>query len=127
MAKAIRPAAVKATRETHVLDATDVPLGRLATKIAHLLRGKHKAIFESHLDFGDFVKIEHAEQIKLTGKKIDQKSYKHYSGYPGGLKDRPVKRVLASNPAWVIRQAVWNMLPKNKLRDKMIKRLSITR
>lgn len=113
-------------RAHHTIDATGIALGRLATQIATLLQGKNKPTFQRHIDAGDFVKIQNAEQIKITGKKLTQKVYRHYSGFPGGLKEKQLKDALAGSPAWVIRRAVWNMLPKNKLRDQMIKRLTVT-
>ena len=112
-------------RQAHKLDASDQVLGRLATSIATLLRGKHRPTYTPHLDHGDFVVVRHAAKIKLTGNKPEQKIYYHYSGYHGGLKATQLKSVLAKNPGDALRRAVWNMLPKNKLRDEMIKRLTI--
>lgn len=112
-------------RETHKLDATGQSVGRLATQIVILLRGKNKASFQPHIDGGDNIIITNASKVKFTGKKIDQKEYYHFSGYPGGLKTKKIKDVFAKNPGEVIKRAVWNMLPKNKLRNSMIKRLKI--
>lgn len=112
-------------RESHAIDATGEVLGRLATRITTLLRGKHRATFTPHLDRGDFVVVRNAKDIKITGNKPEQKTYYHHSGYPGGLKRRQLKDVFAKNPADPLRRAVWNMLPKNKLRAQMIKRLTI--
>ena len=116
----------KITRLTHKIDATDQILGRLASQIANLLRGKNKPTFTYHIDNGDFVVAKNAAKLKFSGKKFTQKAYHHYSGYPGGLKTNTLITVFKKNPALVLRRSVWNMLPKNKLRAKMIKRLIIT-
>jgi len=113
-------------RETHTIDATKKVLGRLATEIAVLLRGKHKPDFVPYKDMGDFVIVKNVKDIRLTGKKIEQKKYYRHSGYPGGLKEIPVKKIFEKNPALVLKKAVFGMLPKNKLRAKMIKRLKFT-
>ncbi len=112
-------------RETHIIDATGKVLGRLATEIAILLRGKHKADFVPYKDMGDFVMIKNINKIKLTGKKMEQKKYYRHSGYLGGLKEIPLEKVFEKNPDLVLKKAVFGMLPKNKLRAKMIKRLKI--
>ena len=116
----------KIQRKTHTIDAQGKVLGRLATEIALLLRGKHKRNFVPYLDMGDFVVVKNAKEIRLTGKKTEQKKYYHYSGYPGGLKEVPFKKILEKNPNLILKKAVFGMLPKNKLRAKMIKRLKIT-
>lgn len=110
-------------RETHTIDATNKVLGRLATEIVLLLRGKYKSDFVPNKDMGDFVVVENVNQIKITGKKMEQKKYFRHSGYPGGLKEVPLKKLFAENPGEVLRKAVWGMLPKNKLRQRQIKRL----
>ncbi len=112
-------------RKTHIIDATGQPLGRLATKIAVLLRGKHKPSFFPHKDVGDFVEVRNVEKMVFTGKKFYQKIYYHHSGYPGGLKARRLEELFKKDPARVLRLAVYRMLPKNKLRAKQIKRLKI--
>jgi len=112
-------------RETHTIDATGKILGRLATEITILLRGKHKPNFEPHQDRGDFVVVENAAKIKLTGKKLAQKKYFHHTGYLGGSKETPLKKLFEKNPAQVLRKAVYGMLPKNKLRARQIRRLKI--
>jgi large subunit ribosomal protein L13 len=112
-------------RETHTIDATNKVLGRLATEIAILLRGKHKKDFALYKDIGDFVVIKNVNKIKLSGKKIEKKIYYHHTGYLGGLKKTPLKKLWSQNPAQVFKKAVFGMLPKNKLRAKQIKRLSI--
>ena len=110
-------------RKTHTIDATGKVLGRLATEIAIFLRGKHKSDFAPYKDEGDFVMIKNVGKIKITGKKKEQKIYYHHSGYLGGLKEIPIKKILAQNPAEVLKKAVFGMMPKNKLRAKQIKRL----
>jgi len=111
-------------RQTHTIDATNKVLGRLASVIAQLLRGKHKPDFAPHKDEGDFVVVKNADKVKITGKKMEQKKYYRYSGYPGGLKELPLKKLFARDPNEVLREAVLGMLPKNRLRAKMIKRLT---
>lgn len=110
-------------RKTQIIDATDKVLGRLATKISILLQGKDKPDFESHRDMGDIVVVKNVSKIKITGKKAKQKKYFHHTGFPGGLKEVPLKKVFEKNPAEILIKAVWGMLPKNKLRAKRIKRL----
>ena len=110
-------------KETHTIDATEKVLGRLATEIAILLRGKHKRDFVPHKEMGDFVIVKNIKKIKITGKKMEQKKYRRHSGYMGGLKEIPMKTVFKKDPGEVLRKAVYGMLPKNKLRDRWIKRL----
>ncbi len=112
-------------RETHTIDAKGKTLGRLSTEISILLRGKHKPDFEPHKDAGGFVIVENSDKIKTTGKKIDQKKYYRHSGYLGGLKEETMRNLEERKPGEVLRRAVMGMLPKNKLRDRMIKRLKI--
>ena len=109
--------------EKHIIDAQDKILGRLATKVATLLRGKHKVDFENYKDMGDIVIIQNVEKIKVTGKKAEQKIYRHHSGYMGGLKEIPFKKLLKESPNKIFKSAVYGMLPKNKLRNVQIKRL----
>jgi len=110
-------------REKHEIDATGMAPGRLATKIAVLLIGKHKKEFQPHIDMGDSVVVLNAKDVKFTGKKLDQKIYYKHSGHPGGLKETPAKKLLSEKPQEVVRKAVYNMLPKNKLRNDRMKRL----
>lgn len=110
-------------RETHTIDAANKILGRLAVEIAMLLRGKNKLDFRPNKDGGDIVIIKNADKIIVTGKKFDNKIYYHHSGYMGGLKEIPYKKIFKNNPGEVIKRAVYGMLPKNKLRDIQIKRL----
>ena len=110
-------------RQTHTIDATGQAPGRLACEIATLLSGKRKVGYRPNIDGGDFVTVKNAAQLKITGKKLEQKKYYHYSGYPGGLKTKKMSEIFSINPADVLHRAVYQMLPKNKLRREMIKRL----
>lgn len=111
--------------EWHILDARGKILGRLATEIAHLLMGKSKPYFVRHLDCGDYVVVTNAQDVKVTGKKEVQKIYFHHSGYPGGFRQEPLKRWREKKPEEIILHAVRGMLPQNKLRDRVIKRLRV--
>ncbi len=117
----------KIVRKHRQIDASGRPLGRLASEIAILLRGKNKPNFETNQDCGDFVEVANCQKIKFTGKKLNQKEYLRHSNYPGGLKRRKMSEVFAKNPEKVLERAVWGMLPKNRLRTKMFKRLKITK
>lgn len=112
-------------RKTYTIDASEKMLGRLATEVVLLLRGKDKPDFEYREDRGNSVSIFNIDKIKVSGKKADQKIYYKHSGYHGGLKKTIYKNLFAKNPAEVLRKAVYNMLPKNRLRSQMIKRLTI--
>ena len=112
-------------RQTHIIDATGRPLGRLASEAALLLRGKDKADFLRNVDAGSFVQVVNFKAVKITGNKMEQKEYYKHSGYPGGLRTTKLKNLWEKNPAEALRLAVYGMLPKNKLRPKMIKRLSV--
>ena len=114
-----------AERKLHKIDATDQTVGRLATRIAILLRGKNKPEFEPRLDNGDIVEVKNISRLKFTGKKLEQKEYHHYSGYPGGLKTVKMSDLKASNPAAILAKAVREMLPPVKFRPEMLKRLII--
>ncbi len=112
-------------RKTHIIDATNKILGRLASQIAILLRGKHKPDFVPYKDMGDFVLVKNVKKIKLTGKKMEKKKYYRHSGYLGSLKEVPLKTIFQKNPAQVLKTAIYGMLPRNKLREKIIKKLKI--
>lgn len=112
-------------KQTHTIDAMDRPLGRLATEVAGLLRGKHKESFAPNKDDGDFVIVKNFSKVKITGKKMEQKKYYRHSGYLGGLKEIPMNKLFEKNAPEVMIKAVWGMLPKNKLRKEQIKRLKI--
>jgi large subunit ribosomal protein L13 len=114
-------------REWYVVDATGLTLGRLASQIASVLRGKHKPIFSPHMDCGDFVIVINAEKVRVTGDKLDQKMYYRHSQYPGGLKTISLRDQLKQHPDRVIRLAVRGMLPKNRLGRQMIKKLKVYR
>ena len=109
------PKAGDVTRNWHVIDATDVVLGRLAVQAANLLRGKHKPTYAPNVDGGDYVVIINAEKVAISGNKRDNKFLHHHSGYPGGLKSRSVGQVLATRPDRLVETAIKGMLPKNKL------------
>jgi large subunit ribosomal protein L13 len=115
------------TREWRVLDASDHVLGRLATEAARLLRGKHKPQFTPHLDTGDFVVVVNAEKVQVTGGKLDDKVYYRHSGKPGSLKSETLKERLEKYPERVIRDAVWGMLPKNRLGRNLLRKLKVYR
>ncbi len=112
-------------RKWYVIDAEGKVLGRLATEIATILSGKHKPIYTPHVDTGDFVIVINAEKVKLTGKKMDQKSHFYHTGYPGGLKEVPYKRLIQEHPERIIELAVKGMLPKSSLGRKMIKKMKV--
>ena len=115
----------EASREWYVVDATGQTLGRLATQIAIVLKGKHKPIFTPSMDCGDFVIVVNAEKVRVTGRKLDQKTYYRFSGYPSGLTEISLREQLAKHPERVIEAAVKGMLNRNKLRDQLIKKLKV--
>ena len=110
-------------KETHTIDARGKILGKLAVEVAVLLRGKYKTDFAPYKDIGDIVIIENVDKLKFTGRKMEQKKYYRHSGYLGGLKEISLKKLFEKNPSEVFKKAVLGMLPKNKLRSRMIKRL----
>ncbi len=112
-------------REWYVVDAAGKTLGRLASEIAKILRGKHKPIYTPHVDCGDFVIVVNADKVRVTGRKLDQKLYYRHSGYPGGFKSISLRDQLARHPERVIELAVRGMLPKNRLGRRMIKKLKV--
>ncbi len=118
-----KPADVE--RSWFVVDASEFELGRLATRIATVLRGKHKPTFTPHVDGGDYVVVINADQVKLSGRKLDTKHYHRYSGYPGGLRSLDARSVRAEDPERVITQAVKGMLPKNRLSRQVITKLKV--
>lgn len=119
--------ALKVGANWFVVDATDAVLGRLATRVARILIGKDKPSFTPYLDSGDHVVVINADKVRLTGNKIEQKVYYSHSGYPGGLKAVPVKRVRRTRPEWIVREAILGMLPKNKLQARRAKKLRVYR
>lgn len=112
-------------RKWYVVDATDMTLGRLASEVAKVLRGKNKPIFTPHIDTGDYVIVVNAEKIKVTGKKLDQKIYYHHSDYVGGMKETTLREMMAKKPERVIELAVKGMLPKGPLGREMYKKLFV--
>lgn len=112
-------------RDWYVVDAEGETLGRLASKIAPILKGKHKPSYTPHLDCGDFVVIVNAEKVRVTGRKLDQKFYHRHSGYPGGLTSISLKDQLDKHPERVLEAAIRGMLPKNRLGRRMIKKLKV--
>ena len=112
-------------RKWYVVDADGMVLGRLASQVANILRGKNKPIFTPNVDTGDFVIIINADKVVLTGKKLDQKIFYHHSGYAGGLKETPYRKLMAEKPELAVRHAVVGMLPKGPLGRKMAKKLKI--
>ena len=112
-------------RKWYVIDAEGQNLGRLATKAAHILRGKHKVTFTPHIDCGDYVIVINASKINLTGNKLDKKMYYNHSGYPGGLRERTAKVMVENYPEEMIERAVKGMLPKGRLGRQMYKKLFV--
>lgn len=125
MMKTYSTKAADIKREWHLIDASDKILGKVATRVASLLIGKHKPIFNRHLDVGDYVVVTNAAKIGVTGNKRKQKIYYRHTGYPGGLKSINLERLLETDPRRVIEYAVKGMLPQNRLRARMLKRLRI--
>ncbi len=120
-----KPEEIQASHKFHLIDADGQVLGRLVTKVATLLTGKHKPIYTPFLDTGDHVIIINADKIVMTGEKYDKKMRYHHTGYPGGLKKKTFKRAMKEKPERVIEDAVWGMLPKTKLGRKMFKKLRV--
>ena len=123
--RTFQPKAGDVTRQWHVIDATDVVLGRLASQTARLLRGKHKAIFAPHVDTGDFVIIINAGKVSLSGNKREQKMAYRHSGYPGGLTATPVGTLLDTRPEKVVEKAIQGMLPHTTLGRQMATKLKV--
>lgn len=112
-------------RQWYVVDATDRPLGRLATKVAEVLQGKHKAMYTPNIDTGDFVIVVNASKVKLTGDKLAKKMYFRHSGYPGGEKHISYEKLMAEKPEFVVEKAVKGMLPSTKMGQAMFKKLKV--
>ena len=127
VAKGAEAEALKVGAQWFVIDGTNQVLGRLATKAARLLIGKDKPVFTPYLDSGDHVVVINADKVRMTGNKVEQKVYHSHSGYPGGLKAVPAKRVRESRPEWLVREAIVGMLPKNKLRARRARKLRVYR
>ena len=120
-----KPAEAAATRKWYVLDATNIPLGRLATRVASVLRGKHKPTYTPHVDTGDFVIVINADKVKLTGEKANDKMYYSHSGYPGAISRATYRDVVAKDAGFPIEKAVKGMLPKNVLGRQMLTKLKV--
>jgi len=112
-------------RNWYVIDATNLPLGRLASKVAFVLRGKHKATYTPHIDCGDYVIVVNASKVKLTGNKLDKKVYYNHSGYPGGLRERTARVMVQDYPVEMIERAVKGMLPNGRLGRAMAKKMFV--
>ncbi|OHB92939.1 MAG: 50S ribosomal protein L13 [Planctomycetes bacterium RIFCSPHIGHO2_12_FULL_52_36] len=112
-------------KKWHLVDAQGKTLGRMASRIATILQGKHRPIYTPHVDTGDYVVVINARKVRLTGKKLEEKTYQRFSGYPGGLKIIPLKEMLERHPDRVVRLAVRRMLPKTKLGERMLEKLKI--
>ena len=112
-------------RAWHVVDATDLVMGRLSAKLAVILMGKHKPQYTPHHDVGDFVIVTNVEKMRLTGSKLDQKTFQSYSGYPGGLRSRTYRWMMDHQPQRLLQRCVWRMLPKNKLARRQLLKLKI--
>ncbi len=123
--KTTLPKVAEIKRNWYVVDATDKPAGRLAVGIANVLRGKTKPTFTPHLDVGDFVIVINADKVKLTGGKNEKKIYKHYTGYPSGLKQYTAGHIRAKNPTRIVSQAVRGMLPHNRLGRQIFHKLKV--
>ncbi len=112
-------------KKWHVIDADGIVVGRLASRVAVILRGKNKPIYTPHADTGDFVIIVNADKVRFTGNKLEKKEYYHHSGYPGGIKKKTAKEIMKSSPERIILSAVRGMLPKNKLGRQQLRKLKI--
>ncbi|HLU30623.1 MAG TPA: 50S ribosomal protein L13 [Acidimicrobiia bacterium] len=123
--KTYSPKPADITRQWWVVDATDLPLGRLASEVARILRGKHKPIYANHMDTGDHVIVINADQVAVTSEKAQQKIYYRHSGFPGGIKAETFESLIGRRPEAVIERAVRGMLPKNKLGRQMGKKLKV--
>jgi len=123
--KTFMPSQATIERKWYVVDATDMTLGRLASEVAKVLRGKNKAIFTPHIDTGDYVIVINASKVKVTGKKLDQKIYYHHSDYVGGMKETTLREMLAKKPEKVVELAVKGMLPKGPLGRQMFTKLHV--
>lgn len=123
--KTFLPKTSEIKRAWYEADASKFSLGRLASRVAVILRGKHKVSFTPHMDVGDFVVVKNAEKVKLTGRKLEQKTYYRFSGYPGGIRSKKLSERMEHEPDKVIRDAVYNMIDSNRLRKQILRRLKI--
>jgi large subunit ribosomal protein L13 len=123
--KTFIPKTSEIKRTWYEADASKFPLGRLASKVATILRGKHKVTFTPHMDVGDFVVVKNAAKVQFTGRKLEQKKYHRFSGYPGGLYTKTLAQRMEKEPEKVIRDAVYNMIDSNRLRKHILRRLKV--
>ncbi len=123
--KTFLPKVTEIKRSWYEIDASKYTLGRLATRVATVLRGKHKVTFTPHMDVGDFVVVKNAEKVQFTGRKLDQKKYHRFTGYPGGVRTKTLAERMQSEPGKVIRDAVYNMVDSNRLRKPILRRLKV--
>jgi large subunit ribosomal protein L13 len=125
MMKSYMARPLEVERKWYVVDAEGKHLGRLATGIARILRGKNKVQYTPHVDVGDFVVVVNADRVVVTGRKAEQRVYRRYSGYPGGMKETSYEQMLARKPTEILRKAVYGMMPKSRLARKQFKKLKI--
>lgn len=123
--KTYSPKAGDIEHQWHVVDATDQVLGRLASQIALVLRGKHKPTYAPHMDMGDHIVVVNADKVVVTGAKAENKVYHRHTGYPGGLRTTSYKRMMEDHPERILKKAVWGMLPSNRLGRQMLKKLRV--
>jgi large subunit ribosomal protein L13 len=123
--KTFVPKAADIEKKWYVVDVGDKYFGRQIVKIARILTGKNKPVYTPHMDCGDYVIVVNASKVKISGNKATEKKYYHYSGYPGGLRERSFEQMLSKTPDRLFRKAVWGMLPKNRLGRKMLKKLFV--
>jgi large subunit ribosomal protein L13 len=123
--KTYTPKASSIEHQWHLVDATDKVLGRLASQIAQVLKGKHKPTYAPHMDMGDHVVVVNVEKIRVTGSKADKKVYHRHTGYPGGLRTTSFERMMEDHPDRILKKAVWGMLPNNRLGRQLLKKLRV--
>ena len=123
--KTYAPKASSIEHQWHVVDATDKVLGRLASQIAQVLKGKHRPTYAPHMDMGDHVVVVNVEKIRVTGSKADKKVYHRHTGYPGGLRTTSFERMMEHHPDRILKKAVWGMLPNNRLGRQLLKKLRV--
>ena len=123
--KTYTPKASSIEHQWHVVDATDKVLGRLASQIAQVLKGKHRPTYAPHMDMGDHIVVVNVEKIRVTGSKADKKVYHRHTGYPGGLRTTSFERMMEDHPDRILKKAVWGMLPNNRLGRQLLKKLRI--
>jgi large subunit ribosomal protein L13 len=123
--KTYTPKASSIEHQWHLVDATDKVLGRLASQIAQVLKGKHKPTYAPHMDMGDHVVVVNVEKIRVTGSKADKKVYHRHTGYPGGLRTTSFERMMEDHPDRILKKAVWGMLPNNRLGRQLFKKLRV--